>query len=160
MTIQFSSVIQSYPTLCDSMDCSIPGFPFHQKLPELVQTQCSLSQWRQTTISSPVIPFSSHLQSSPASGSFRMSHFFTSGGQSIGVSDSTAVLPMNIQDQFPLGLTGLISLQSKGFSRGFYNTTVQKQFFSTQLSLQSISHIHIWLLEKPYLWLYGPLLAK
>ena len=89
-----------------------------------------------STISSPVVPFSSCLQTFPASGSFPMSQFFTSGGQSIGVSASASVLPVNIQDWFPLGWTGLISLQPKGFSRAFSNTTVQKhQFFSVQLSL-------------------------
>ena len=99
--------------------------------------------------SSSVIPLSSCLQSCPASGSFLMSQFFTSGGQSIGVSASASVLPMNIQDWFPLGLTSLVSLQSKGLSRVFSNTTVQKhQFFGPQLSLQSNSHIHTWLLEK------------
>ena len=97
-----------------------------------------------------VIPFFSHLQSFSASGSFLMSQLFTSGGQSIGVSASTSVLPMNIQDWFPLGFTGWISLQSKRLSRVFSNTTVQKhQFLGTQLSLQSNSHIHTWLLEKP-----------
>ena len=100
------------------------------------------------TISSSVIPFSSCLQSFSASGSFPMSKFFASGGQSIGVSAS--VLPMNIQDWFPLGWNGWISLQSKGLSRVFSNTTVQKhQFFSAQLSLWSNCHIHTWLLEKP-----------
>ena len=95
------------------------------------------------------IPFSSCLQSFPASGSFPMSQFFESGGQSTGASASPSVLPMNIQDWFPLGLTGLISLQSKGLSRVFFSTTGQKhQFFSTQLSLWSNSHIHTWLLEK------------
>ena len=88
----------------------------------------------------PLLP---HLQSFPASGSFPMSQFFASGGQSIGASTSASVLPMNIQDRFPLGWTGWISLQSKGLSRVFSNTTVQKhQFFSAQLSLQSNSHIH------------------
>ena len=83
-------------------------------------------------------------------GSFQMSQFFTSGGQHLGASTSASVLPMNIQDWFPLGWTGLISLQSKGFSRVFSNTTVQKhQFFGTQPSLWSNSHIHTWLLEKP-----------
>ena len=97
-----------------------------------------------------VVPFSSHLQSFPASGSFPMSQFFASGGQSIGVSASTSVLPMNTQDWSPLGWTRWISLQYKGLSRVFSNTTVQKhQFFGTQLSLQSNSHIHTWLLEKP-----------
>ena len=102
------------------------------------------------SISSSVVPFS-HLQSFPASGSFLMSQFFGSGSQSIGASVS--VLPLNIQDWFPLGLTGLISLQSKGLSRVFSNTTVQKhQFFGAQLSLWSNSHIHTWLLEKPGLF--------
>ena len=96
------------------------------------------------------VPFSSHLQSFPASRSFPMSQLFTSGGQSIGVSASASVLPMNIQDWSPLGWTAWISLQSKGLSRVFSNITVQKhQFFDTQLSLLSNSHIHTWLQEKP-----------
>ena len=132
---QFSSasVTQSCLTLCDPMDCSMPGFSvFHQFL-ELVLTQCPLSQCCHPTISYSVLPFSSCLQSFPASGSFQMSQSFTLGGQNIGVSASAW---MNIQDWFPLGLTGLISLQSKGLSRVFSNTTVQKhQFFSAQLSL-------------------------
>ena len=95
-----------------------------------------LSQWCHSTISSSVVPFSSCLQSFPPSGSFQMSQFFTSGGQSIGVSALASVLPMNIQDWFPLGWTVWISLLSKGLSRVFSNTTVQKyQFFSAQLSL-------------------------
>ena len=103
-----------------------------------------------STILSSVGPFSSRLQSFPASGSFPMSQFFPSGGQSIGVSASASVLPMNIQDWFPLRWTGWISLQSKGLSRVFSNTTVQKhQFFGDQLSSQSNSHIHTQLLEKP-----------
>ena len=94
------------------------------------------SQWCHPTISSFVVPFSSCPQSFPASGSFQISQFFTSGGQSIGVSASASVLPMNIQDWFPLGWTGWISLQSKGLSRVFSNTAVQKhQFFGAQLSL-------------------------
>ena len=102
------------------------------------------------TISTSVVPFSFCLQSFPASGSFQMSQFFASVGQSIGASVSASVLPMNTQDRFPLRWTGLISLQSKGLSRVFSNTTVQKhQFFSTQLSLKSHFHIHTWLLEKP-----------
>ena len=97
---------------------------------------CSLNQWCHPTISSSVIPFSSCLQSFPASGFFQMSQFFASGGQSIGVSASASVLPMNIQDWSALGWTGWISLQSKGLARVFSNTTVQKhQFFSAQLSL-------------------------
>ena len=111
---------------------------------------CPLSRWCHPTISSSVNPFSSRLQSLPASGSFPVSQFFASGGQSIGVSASTSVLPMNIQDWFPLGWTDWISLQSNGLSRIFSNTTVQKhQFFGAQLSLWSNSHIHKWLLEKP-----------
>ena len=112
-------------------------------------SSCPSSQWCHTTTSSSVVPFS-HLQSFPASGSFPMSQPFTSHGQSIGVSASASLLPMNIQAWNPLGLTGLISLQSKGLSRIFSNITVQKhQFFTTQLSLRSNSHIHTWLLEKP-----------
>ena len=108
-----------------------------------------LSWWCHPTNTSTVIPFSILLQSFPASGSFQMSQFLTSGGQSIKVSASTSVLPMNIQDWFPWGLTGWISLQSKGLSRVFSNTTVQKhQFFSTQPSFYSNSHTHTWLLEK------------
>ena len=109
-----------------------------------------VSHWWHPTISSSVIPFSPCLQSFQASGSFPMSQFFTSGRQSIGVSASVSVLPMSIQDWFPLGWTGWISLLSKGLSRVFSNTTVLKhQFFSAQLSLYSNSHIHTWLLGKP-----------
>ena len=97
---------------------------------------CPLSQWCHPTISSSVVPFSSCLQSFPASGSFQMSRLSASGGQSIGVSASASVLPMNIQDWFSLEWTGWIYLQSKGLSRVFSNTTVQKhQFFGAQLSL-------------------------
>ena len=97
---------------------------------------CPSGWWCHPTISSSVVPFSSHLQSFPASGSFPMNQFFASGGQGIGVSASASVLPMNIQDWFPIGWTGWISLHSKGLSRIFSNTTVQKhQFFRTQLSL-------------------------
>ena len=111
---------------------------------------CPLSRWCHPTISSSVVPFSSWLQSFPASESFQISQLFTSGGQSIGVSASTSFLPMNIQDWLPLGWTGWISLQSKGLSRVFSNTTIEKhQLFSAQLSLKSNSHIHTWLLEKP-----------
>ena len=104
---------------------------------------CPLSQWCHPTISSSVVPFFSRLQSFPASGSFQMSQFFTSGGQSIGASASALVLSMNIQDWFPLVQTGWISLQSKGLSRVLSNTTVQKhQSFSAQPSLWSNSHSH------------------
>ena len=140
---QFSPVAQSCSTLCDSMDCSTPGFP------ELTDS-CPLSRWCHPTISYSVVPFSC-LQSFPASaGSFPMSQFFGSGGQNIGVSASASVLEMNVQDWFPLGWTGWISLQSMGLSRVFSNTAVWKhQFFGAQLSLWSDSHIHTWILEKP-----------
>ena len=111
---------------------------------------CPSSWWCHPTISSCAVPFSSFLQSFPASGSFPMSQFFSTGGQSIGVSASASVLPMNIQDWFPLGWTGWVSLLPKGLSRVFSNITVQKhQFLGIQLSLWSNSHIHTWLLEKP-----------
>ena len=107
-------------------------------------------QWCYPTFSSSAVPFSSRLQSFPALRSFPMSQFFALSGQSIEVSASASVLPMNTQDWFPLGWTGWISLQSKGLSRVFSNTIVQKhQFFSAQLSSQSNSHIHTWPLEKP-----------
>ena len=125
--------VQLCPTPCDPMDCSMPGLPIHHQLPEC-STSCLSSRRYHPTISSSVVPFSSCLQSFPASGSFPMNWFFTSGGQSIGASASTSVLPINIQDWFPLGLTGLISLQFKGLSRVFSSTTVQKhQFFCSQL---------------------------
>ena len=118
--------------------------------PGACSNSCPLSRWCHPTVSSFVVPFSFCLQSLSASGCFLMSLFFMSRGQSIGVSASTSVLPKNIQDWFPLGLTGLISLQSKGLSRVFSNTIVQKhRFFDPQLSLWSNSHIHTWLLEKP-----------
>ena len=128
---QFSSFqsAQSCPTLCNPMNCSKPGFPVQLQHPELVQT-CRSSKWCHPMISSYVIPFSSCLQSFPASESYLMSQFFTLASQSIGVSGSAYILPMYIQNWFPLGLTGLISLQSKRLSRVFSNTRVQKyQFF-------------------------------
>ena len=129
--------------------------------PAVCSHSCPSSWWCHPTISSSVIPFSSCLQSFPTSGSFTLSQFFTSGDQSIRVSASPSVLPMNTQDWFPLGWTGWISLQAKGLSRVFSNTTVQKhQFFSAQFSLWSNTHIHTGLLEKPLLWLDGPLLTK
>ena len=115
--------------------------PCPSPTPGAFSNSCPLSQWCHPTISTSVVPFSSRLQSFPALGSFPTSQLFTSGGQSIGVSASTSVLPMNIQDWFPLGLTGLIFVQSKGLSRVF-NTTAQKhQFFGVQPSLWSNSHI-------------------
>ena len=135
--------------------------PCPSPTPGVYPNSCPSSQWCHPTISSSVVPFSSCLQFFPASGSFLMSQLFASGGQSIGVSASASVLLMNIQDWSPLGWTGWISLQSKALSRGFSNTTVQKhQFFSTQLSSQSNSHIHTWPLEKPQPWLDRPLLTK
>ena len=131
--IQFSSIAQS--------DASQPHVLQHARLPcpsptpRPYSNSCPSSQSCHPTISSSVIPFSSHLQSFSASGSFPMSWFFTLGGRSIGVSASASVLPMNIRDWFPLGWTDLISLQSKELSRVFSSTTVQKQqFFSAQLS--------------------------
>ena len=123
LNAQFNSVAQSYLTLCDHMDCSTPGFHVHHQLPDLAQTHV---HWVGDAIqpSHPLIPFSSHLQFFPVSGSFPVSQFFTSGAQRIGVSASASVLPMNIQDWFPLGWTRWISLQSKGLSRVFSNTTV------------------------------------
>ena len=109
--------------------------PCPSPTPGVYPNPCPLSQWCHPTISSSVIPFSSHLQSFPASGSFQRSQFFASGGQSTGDSASTSVPPMNTQDWFPLGWTDWISLQSKGLSRVFSNTTVQKhQLFGAQLS--------------------------
>ena len=118
--------------------------------PGIDSNLCPLSWWYHPTISTSVDPFSSCFQSCSQSGAFQMSQLITSSGQSIGVSTSISVLPMNTQDWFPLGWTGWISLQSKDLSRVFSNTTVQKhQFFGAQLSSQSNSHIHTWLLEKP-----------
>ena len=114
-SVQFVSVAQSCLTLCDSMNRSTPGLPVHHQLPELAQTHVH-RVGDAVQPSHPVIPFSSCPQSFPALESFPMSQFFTSGGQNIGVSASASVLPVNIQDRSPLGLTGLISLQSKGLS--------------------------------------------
>ena len=118
--------------------------------PGACSNSCLSSWWCHPTISSSVIPFSYCLQSLPVSESFPRGPFFSSGGQRTGVSASASIIPMNIQDWFPLGLTGLISLESKGLLRVFSDTTVQKhQFFGAQLSSQSNSHIHTWPLEKP-----------
>ena len=148
-SVQFSRSVVSNSLQPHELQHARPPCP--SPTPGACPNSCPLSWWCHPTISSSVIPFSSHLQSSPASGSFPKIQFFTSGGgQSIGVSASASVLPMNIQDWFPLGWTGWISLLFKGLSRVFSNTTVQKyEFFSTQLSLQSNPHIHTWLLEKP-----------
>ena len=133
--VKLSSVAQSCLTLQPhGLQHTRPPCP--SPTPGVYSNSCPLSQWCHPTISSSVIPFSSCPQSFPASESFQMSQFFASGGQSIGVSASTPDLPMNTQDWSPLGWTGWISLQSKGLSRVFFNTTVQKhQFFGAQLSL-------------------------
>ena len=145
--VQFSSVAQSCPTLCNLMNCSTPGLPVLHQFPEFTQTHVHRVG---DAISSAVVPFSVCPQSLPASESFPMSQIFASGGQSIGVSASASILPMNTEGWSPLGWTGWISLQSKGLSRVFSNTTIQKhQFFGAQLSSQSNSHIHTWPLEKP-----------
>ena len=148
-SVQFSSVAQSCPTLCDPMNCSTPGLPVHHHLPEFTQTHIH-------RVSDAIQP--SHLLLSPfppapnpsQHQSFPVSQLFAWGGQSIGVSASPSVLPKNTQGWSALEWTGWISLQSKGLSRVFSNTTVQKhQFFSAQLSSQSNSLIYTWPLEKP-----------
>ena len=146
---QFSSVAQSCLTL-QPHESQHARLPRPSPTPGVYSNSCPLRRWCHPTISSSVIPFSSCPQSLPASESFPTSQLFAWGGQSIRVSASASVLPMNTQDWSPLGWTGWISLQSKGLSRVFSNTMVQKhQFFSPQLSLQSKSHIHTWLQEKP-----------
>ena len=147
ISVQFSHSVVS--------DSLLPHGLQHGRLPCPLPTpgacsnSCPSSRWCHPTISSSAVPFSSHLQSCPALGLIPKSQFFASDGQSIGVSTSASVLPMNIQDWFPLGFTGLISLQSKGLSRVFSNTPVQKhQFFGAQLYLRSSFHIHTWPLEK------------
>ena len=149
-SVQFSSVVHLCPTLHDPMNCSTPGLPIHHQLLEFTKTHVH----RVGDAIQPSHPLSSPsppaLNLFPVSGYFQMSQLFPSGGQSIGVSASTSVLPMNTQDWSPLEWTGWISLQSNGLSRVFSNTTVQKhQFFSAQLSSQSNSYIHTWPLEKP-----------
>ena len=147
-SVQFSlSVVSDSLQTQESQHCR-PPCP--SPTPRVHSNSCPSSQWCHPAISSSVVPFSSCPQSFPASGSFQMSQLFTSGGQSIGVSASASVLPMNTQDWSPLGWTAWISLQSKGLSRVFSNTTVQKhKFFGAQPSSQSNSHIHTRPLEKP-----------
>ena len=158
------SIAKSCLTLCDPMDRQQhTKLPCPSPSPRACSNSCLLSRWYYPAISSSVIPFSSCLQSFPSSGSFSMNWLFASCGQRIGISASASILPMNIQGWFSLELTGLISLQSRGLSRVFSNTTLQKhQFFSAKLSLYFCiiiiiyvyflflvnSHIHIWLLEK------------
>ena len=151
MTTHIVVVVQSLSyvqqTRC-SMDCSTPDFPVSSLSPWVCSNLCHMSRWCFPTTPSFIL-FSSCLQSFPASGSFPMHWPFTSGGQSIGISASTSVLPMNIQGWFPFGLTDLISLLSKKPSRVFFSTTIQKYpFFGAQPSLCSTSYICTWLLEK------------
>ena len=133
-SVQFSCSVVSNSLWPHGLQHARPPCP--SPTPRVYSNSCPLSLWCHPAISSSVVPFSSYLQSFPASESFPMSQFFASGGPSIRVSVSASVLPMNIQDWFPLGWTGWISLQSKGLSRVSSNTTVQKhQFFGAQLSL-------------------------
>ena len=146
---QIRSVAQSCPTLWPH-ESQHARPPCPSPTPGVHWDSRPSSQWCHPAISSSVIPFSSCSHSLPASGSFPMSQLFTWGGQTIGVSASASVFPMNTQDWSPLGWTGWISLQSKGLSRVLSSTTVQKhQFFGTQPSSQSYSHIHTWQQEKP-----------
>ena len=132
--VQFSQSVVSNSLRPHELQHARPPCP--SPTPRVYPNSCPLSQWCHPIISSSVIPFSSCPQSFPTSGSFQMSQLFASGGQNTGVSASTSVLPINTQDRFPLGWTGWISLQSKGLSRVFFNTTVQKhQFFCALLSL-------------------------
>ena len=151
--LEFTSVQFSRSVMFNSLPPHEPQDtrpPCPSPTPGVYLNSCPLSRWCHPAISSSVVPFSSCPQSLPASGSFPISQLFAWGGQSIAVSASTSVLPMNTQDWSPLGWTGWISLQSKGLSRVFSNITVEKhQFFSAQLSSLSNSHIHTWPLEKP-----------
>ena len=145
-SVQSLSRVQLFGT---PMNCSTPALPVHHQLLEFTQTHVH-RVGDAIQPSHPLVPFSSCPQSLPASESFPMSQLFAWGGQSFGVSALASFLPKNTQDWSPLKWTGWISLQSKGLSRVFSNTTVQKhQFFSAQLSSQSNFHIHTWLLEKP-----------
>ena len=147
-SVQFSHSVMSDSLLPHESQHTRPPCP--SPTPGVYSNPCPLIQWCHPAISSSVVPFSSCPQTFLASGSFQMSQLFTSGGQSIGVSASTSVLPVNTQDWSPLGWTGWISLQSKGFSRAFCNTAVEKhQFFVTQPPSQSNSHIHTRPQEKP-----------
>ena len=148
-SVQFSPVAQSYPTLCNSMDCSTPGLPVHHQLWSLLKLMAieSVMPSNHLILCPPLLRLPSVI---PSIRVFSVSQLFASGGQSIGVSASASVLPMNTQDWFPLGWTGWISLLSKGLSRVVSSTTVWRhQFFGTKPSLWSNSHICTWLLEKP-----------
>ena len=157
-SVQFSRSVMSDSLQPHGLQHARPPCP--SPTPGVHPISCSSSRWCHPAISS-VVPFSFCPQSLPASGSFPMSQLFPWGGQSVGLSASASVLPVNTQHWSPLEWTGWFSLQSKGFSRVFSNTTVQKhQFFGTQLSSQSNSHIHTWPLEKPQPWLDGHLLPQ
>ena len=162
--VHFSSIQFSRSVVSDSLrphESQRARPPCPSPSPRVHSNSCPSSQWCHPAISSSVIPFSSCLQSLPASEYFPKSQLFTWGGQSTGVSALASFLPKNIQGWSPSEWTGWISLQSKGLSRVFSNTTVQKhQCFGIQLSSQSNSHIHTWPLEKPQPWLDGSLLAK
>ena len=148
ISVQFTNSVMSNSLRPHELQHSRPPCP--SPTPRVYSNSCPLSWWCHPAILCSVVPFSSHPQSLPESGSFPMSQLFSWGGQSIGVSAAASVLPMNTQVWFPLGWTGWISLQSKRLSRVFSNTTVQKHhFLGAQLSSQSNSHIHTWPLEKP-----------
>ena len=153
MAVITSSVQFSHSVVSDSLrphELQHARPPCPSPTPGVHSNSCPLSRWCHPAILFSVVPFSSCPQSLPASGSFPISQLFAWGGQSSGVSALASVLPKNTQDRSALGWTGGISLQSKGLSRVFSNTTLQKhQFFGAQLSSQSNSHIHMWLLEKP-----------
>ena len=147
-SVQFSHLVMSDSVRPHGLQHS--RLPCPSPTPRTYSNSCSLSQWCHPAISSSIVPFSSCTQSLPALESFPMSQLFPWGGQSTGVSALASFLPKNTQDWSPLEWTGCISLQFKGLSRVFSNTTVQKdQFFGAQLSSQSNSHIHTWPLEKP-----------
>ena len=147
-SVQFSLSVLSDSLKTHELQHTRPPCP--SPTPGVHPNSCASSRWCHQVISSSVVPFSSSPQSLPASESFPMSQLFSWGSQNIGVSALASVLLMNTQDWSPLGWTGWISLQSKGFSRVFSKTAVQKHwFFGAQLSSQSNSHIHTWLLEKP-----------
>ena len=158
-SVQFSHSVMSNFLQPHGLQHTRPPCP--SPTPTVYPNSHPLRWWCHPTISSSVVPFSSPLQSSPASGVFQTSQFFTLGGQSIGISASTSVLPLNTQDWFPLGWTGWISLPSNGLSRVFSNAKDQKhQLFGAQVSLWSNSHIHIWNTVKAIVWVDRPLSVK
>ena len=147
---QFSPVAQLCPTLCNPVNCSTPGLPVHYQLLESIQNPCPLSRWCHPAISSSVVPFSSCPQSFPASGAFQMSQLFTSGGQSIGVSASTSVLPMNTQDRSPLGCHYPSPL-FEHLSSGYY-TTLPTSHLSLTTSLLNKCHYPHFIVRNQRFW--------